>query len=298
MKVWSKIAIAGGMVALLAGCGERVEVGSAELGKVMTQQGYQEGVTETSKFRLNSCWWPGAVCDRLVVLDVSDRSVTEDFDLYMPADKLSMEFRLGVTLGVKRSGVEELFNKIPPNDDNGRVRQISINRAYQTYAQRIIRAETRSFLTDYSIMEISNNRDVIGAQLFEHLKENVERQTPFNVIYAGLDNVAYPSIIINAQERAAERREQIQQEEAQLEISRVQLQRQLEEQQLQRRIEVERAESEREVNQILAESVTPTYETYRMLEALDSIAKSDNTKFLPVEMLGSMATQVMLGNEK
>ncbi len=294
-KVLKMVAVAAAAL-MIAGCGQRVTVDNAQVGKVMDEHGFQEDVITTSTFRLNACWWPGAVCDRLVLLDVSDRSVTENFDLFMPEDRLSMTFGLGVTIGIKEGGINELFTKIPPSGE-GRHRQISVDRAYETYAQRIIRAETRTFLTQYSIGEISSNRDVIGAQLFKHLKEQVEAQTPFSVRYAGLDDVDYPGIIVKAQERAAERREAIQQEEAQLEIARVQFKRKLEEEQLQRRVDVEKAEAESEVNLILAKSVTPDYVTYRQLKALDQISQSDNTKFIPLEMLSSMSGQVMIGNE-
>lgn len=297
MNKWIKAVALIAMVALLAGCGQRVEVPAANIGKIMTPNGYQEKVIPTSTFRLNFCAFPGQVCDRLVLADVSDQSVAEDFDLFMPKDRLNMSFRLGMTLGVNRNSVEDLFNKIPPTELDGRIYTIPVNRAYSTYVQRIVRAEARSFLTQFSIDEISNNRDVVGQQLFAHLKEIVDEQTPFTLRYAGLDAVDYPDVIQNAQKLAAERRETIAQEEAQLEVARVQLQRELEEQQLQRRVDVEKADAEAEVNRILAESMTPEYERYRLLQSLDRLAASDNKAFIPMEMLSSMAGQVALGNQ-
>lgn len=281
----------------LAGCGQRVEVPAAHTGKLMTKNGYQEQIIPTSTLRINRgrfCMF--MYCDKLVLLDVSDFSVNEDFTLYMPEDKLEMGFRLGATMTVNPDKLEELFNRIPVTKKDGKT-LIEIRRAYEIYAQRIIRAETRAFLTQYSILEISSNRDIIGARLAEKLSEIIESQTPFRLRYAGLDDVDYPSIIIEAQKKAAERREDIQRSEAQLEVSRVEFQRQFEEQQLQRRVDVERAEAEAEVNRILADSVTPQYELYRKLQIMDRIADSDNKTFVPVEMLSSMAGQVMLGNE-
>lgn len=35
--------------------GEKVEIGPATVGKVMTQSGYREGIIETSRFRLDRC---------------------------------------------------------------------------------------------------------------------------------------------------------------------------------------------------------------------------------------------------
>jgi regulator of protease activity HflC (stomatin/prohibitin superfamily) len=81
-----------------------------------------------------------------------------------------------------------------------------------------------------------------------------------------------------------------------LEISKVQLERELQEERLKRAIEMEKAQAQAAVNQILADSVTPAYVTYRQLEALQTISGSENTKFVPIEMLSSMAGQVMLGN--
>lgn len=285
-----------GAALIVAGCGQRVEIPAANVGKVMTSNGYQEGVIPTSVTRLNFCALPGQVCDRMVLADISDRSASEEFDLFMPQDRLNMTFRLGMTLAVKPNAMEDLFNRIQPVENSSRIYRVPVERVYTTYVQRIVRAEARSFLTQYSIDEISNNRDRVGAELFQHLKGIVDEQTPFILRYAGLDEVDYPEVIRNAQQLAAERREAIAQEEAQLEVARVQLQRQLEEQQLQRRVDVERAEAEAEVNRILADSVTDAYQTYRSLEIMDKMTSSDNKVFLAPEMLNSLNANVATGN--
>lgn len=294
-KMMKPVMVAG--VALgLAGCvGEKVEVGPAELGKIMGPSGYQEQVIPTSKFRLDFCV---SQCDKLVLVDISDKAEVEKFDLYMPKDKLLMPFEVGLTIAIDPSEVEQVFNRVPPSSTQmDEVARISFARAYKTYAQRIIRTEARSYMAEYSVMEVANNRDAIGSGLSDHLIEVIEEQTPFTLKFAGLDQVTYPSVIVEAQENAAERREQIEQEKAELEISRVKMNRELEEQRLQRTIDIEQAEAEAEVNRILADSVTPNYELYRKLQALDKISESDNTKFLPVEMMSSLAGQVMVGNE-
>lgn len=296
MKTVGKSVALLGATLMIAGCGQRVEVPAANVGKIMTSNGYQEGVIPTSTLRLNFCAMPGQVCDRLVLADVSDRSAQEEFDLFMPQDRLNMTFRLGMTLAVKPGALEDLFNRIQPTEEKGRIYRVPVERVYNTYVQRIVRAESRNFLTQYSIEEISNNRDRIGAELFQHLKEIVDEQTPFTLRYAGLDEVNYPEVIRNAQQLAAERREAIAQEEAQLEVARVQLQRQLEEQQLQRRVDVERAQAEAEVNRILAESVTDAYQTYRSLEIMDKMSEGENKVFLAPEMLNSLSTNIATGN--
>lgn len=299
-KSMKKIAMLGAVLAvgaMLAGCGPRVEVETASVGKVMTKNGLQDDIKMPSKFRLDSCWWPGAYCDKLVVLDVSDISKTQDIKLFMPKDRLNMDFTVGLTLSVDDDAYDELFAKINPSPSGEYTSRININEAYDRYAKEIISSQAREFMSQYSISEVANNRDVIGSELSEHLSVIIRERTPFYVRYAGLTDVQYPEIITTAQENAAERRENIQQERAQLEVSRVKLERELEEQRLQRKVDVEKAEAQAEINRILGESITERYVQYRQLDALDKLAVSNNTKVIPFEMMSSVASQVALGND-
>ncbi len=279
--------------ASLIGCGEKVEVPAAHVGKVMTQHGYKEGVIQTSKFRLDPCW---SYCDKLVILNVSDMAANEKMTLFMPKDKLNMEFDLRLTLAVKSDHFDELFNKIVPTEQ-GSISMIPLTTAYAVYAVQIIRAEAREFLSNYTIAEISSSREAINAELSDRLSKSIAEKTPFHVRYVGLADITYPDIIVKAQENAAERREMIQQEEAQLEISKVQLERELQEQRMRRSIDVEKAEAEAQVNKILAASVTPAYLKYRSLNVLEKMADSPNKIFVPIEMLSSLSGGVMLGNQ-
>ena len=292
MNIIKKIAIIGSL-AFLAACGQRVEVPTAHVAKVMTKDGYKEGTIGTSKFRLDFCVM---YCDKLVLLNASDQAVAEEMVLFMPQDKLNMGFDLRVTLSVNPDRVDEIFAKIPPISADG-VDRIDLNKVYTTYAQQIIRAEAREFLSNFTIAEIASSREAINARLSEQLIKSINNRTPFTVRYVGLADISYPDIIVKAQENAAERREMIQQEEAQLEISKVQLEREMQEQRLKRAIAVEKAEAEAQVNRILAESVTPAYIKYRELNVAEQMANSDNKVFVPSRMLDSMAGQVQLGRQ-
>lgn len=279
---------------ILTGCGELVEVPSAHVAKIMTKDGYKEQVIPTSKFRLDFCV---VYCDKAVILNASDVSVGEQMTLFMPEDKLNMSFDLRLTLVVNPSKYEEVFARIPPSKSNDGIDYIEWGLVYKTYAQQIIRAEAREFLSGFTIGKIASSREEINSQLSQRLSTAIEQRTPFMVRYVGLADIQYPSIIVTAQENAAERREALNAEQAQLEISKVQLERELQEQQMRRKIEVEKAEATAHVNKILAESMTPEFVRYRSLEILDSIASSDNKVFVPMGMLDSVASQVQLGRE-
>lgn len=294
MNKMNKLAIGVALAFTLSACGQGVEVPAAHVGKIMTKVGYKDGTIGTSKFRLDPCF---AYCDKIVLLDVSDRSVSEEMELFIPKDKLNMSFDLRMTLSVNPDKYEELFARLAPEQSDSDEYMLNWNRAYQTYARDIVRSEAREFLSQFSIAEIASSREVLNVQLSEKLSKSIAVRTPFQVRYVGLADIQYPEIVIEAQKKAAERREQIFTEESQLEISRVQLERQLQEQQMQRAIDVERAEAEAMVNKILADSITPAYIKYKELSVLETLATSQNKVFVPTAMLDSIAGQIQIGKD-
>ena len=279
---------------MLTGCGwfigDKVEVPPAHVGKIMGSNGYREDVIPTSKFRLDGCivW-----CDKLITMSIADFTVAETMEVFMPEDKLIMKFQLGITLSPNPAQFDSLFNRVAPEGDT-----IPITGIYVTYAQRIIQSQAREIVSNYTIAEISSNREAIAQELTAALSETIGTQTPFSMRFLGITDIDYPEVITNAQINAAERRERIQQEEAQLEISKVELERTLQEQRLQRAIDIERAQAEAEVNRILADSVTPEYIKYRELEALTTLSNNEAVKWVPAGMLDSVAVQTAVGNNR
>ena len=276
----------------LGGCGARVEVPPAHVGKIMTKDGYREGIIDTSKFRLDFCT---VYCDKLVTLDVSDHAFAEQMELFMPRDKLMMHFDVKLTLAVNPEKYEQIYALIPPTGiDTGNTAGIQWERVYNTYARNVVIARTREILSQYTIADVASSREAINQEISTELSKTINQQTPFILRYIGIADVGYPPIIIKAQENAAERREMINQENAQLEISKVQLERKLQEEKMKRAIEVEKAEADAQVNNILAQSVSDEYVQYRRLQVLEQMATSDNKVFVPVEMLDTVAAQVMM----
>lgn len=285
MKNVFKIFTALMLVAFLAACGAKVEVPPAHVGKIMTKDGYQEGTIPTSKFRLAPCL---AYCDNLVLLDVSDKTKREPLTIFIPEDKLNLDVGVQVTLSLASNKVEPLFNTIPPSTNDGRIYTIAWDQIYNTYAQQIILTETREYLSQFSIAEIASSLEKVNADLRVTLQKRLEERTPFSVRYVGITHIKYPDIIVKAQENAAERRERIQQEEAQLEISQVELQRQLKEAQLQRQIDVEKAEAEAHAQRIQREAVDS-----RVLE----LRRLENQRLFLERWDGKLPTYMMSGED-
>lgn len=255
---------------LMVGCGERVEVPPGFVGKIMTKDGYQEGMIPTSKLRLPACL---NYCDRLVVLDTTDKSYVEPMKIFIPSDKLVVDVDLRATLSVDPQKAEALFNKLPQAPVNDFYSVINGQAVFSTYGQQVLQAEVRAYLTQYTISEISSSGEKINADIQVLLSKVMNERTPFTVRYAGLTNIKYPEIITQAQENSAKRREMIAQEEAQLEVSKVQLSRELQEAKMQRAIDKEKAETEAQAQLVLASAVDPRSLRIKELEIQKILAE-------------------------
>lgn len=249
----------------LTGCvGDAVEVPPAHIGKVMTKDGYREGIVGTSKFRLDWCW---NFCDKLVTLNVADQSYTENMEIFIPEDKLKLKIAIRTNLTLSPKKAESLFNSLPPSaeESNASTAVISRDSAYKTYAQQIILTETREYLSQFKIAEIASSLEKMNEDLRVRLSKKLS--THFDVRYVGITNIEYPTIISEAQENAARRREMIEQENAQKEVDKVKLERQFQEAQLQRKIDVEKAEADAEADRVRAVAASnPAVMKLRQLE--------------------------------
>lgn len=266
----------------LSACADRVEVPPAHVGKILTKNGYKPETVPPSKFRLDMCIF---YCDKLVTLAIADFGQKEKFKLFMPKDQLNMSFDVRMTGAINDQAIDNIFDRIPPVNGN-----IAVNHVYSTYAQPVIRDVVRRVVAKYSINEIASSRESLSEELFREVSAALAG-TPIAVKRLGLADVQFPKVITEAKERAAERRELIEQEKAQFEIQKIQMERDLEREKMNRAIAREKAIGQKEVNDLLAKSVTDKYLAYRTLEVLDKMAESENKVFLPVEALGTIGLQ-------
>ena len=263
-SIFSKLLFGLLVLGSLTACGSKVEVPPAHVGKIMTKDGYQENIVPPSKFRLAACVW---FCDQLVLLDVADKAVEESITIFIPSDKLNLDLGVRVTLSLDPSETAALFDTLSPlTSGENRSSLISWEQIYKTYAQQIILTEIREYMSKYSIAQISSSLEKVNNDIRDILQNRIQERTPFSVRYVGITNIKYPDIITKAQENAAERRERIQQEEAQLQISKVTLERELQETRLKRQIELEKAQIEAKSQEIQREVVDSRVLELRRLE--------------------------------
>ena len=269
----------------LVGCGKIVQVPPAFEGKILTPSGYKPDTIPPSVFRMPVCWLPGQICDKLVLIETSDKSVKEEFDVFMPKNQLKMQFDLRMTASVREGQTDSILNRMSVENS-----VISFDRIYATYAQPIVRDVARAIVAEYTIDEIASSRDAVNQKLRERL-EDVLKSTPIRLKTAALARVDYPDVITKRKEQAEERRIEIEQEESRKQVRLIQLQTELEAAKASRAIRREKAEAAAEENRIAASSITPQYLEYKKLEVLSEIAKSDSSVFVPFDALGTVGLQ-------
>lgn len=274
---------------LMVGCGEKVEVPPGHVAKILTKDGYREGLVPSSKIRLDYCM---NYCDKAVILDATDKSYTETMEIFIPGDKLMVTVDVRATLAVDPMKAEALFNKLPQQEKSSAESLITSDSIYYTYGRQILLAEVRGYLTQYSINEIASNIDKINGDLQQLLSKKMNDKTPFIVNYAGITSTKFPPIITKAQENAAERREAIAGEEAKLAVRTVELERELKEAQLQREIEKEKAETKAIEQRTLANAVDNRVLELQRLE-IEKIKAEKWDGALPQTIMGGDIPMIM-----
>lgn len=276
---------------VLVGCGSRVEVPPANVGKILTKNGYAPETVPPSKFRLPACW---AYCDRLVLLEASDNSLREMLTVFMPKDKLNITVDIRGTFSIptQPKTIDSIYDRVvaAPSEDSD-VSIITASSVYTTYGQQAVRGVVRSEITKYTISEVMAQREVIGQNIHAAIAAKLkETNTPISISRFELANVQPPAVIVAAQESAKEREIDIQKAEAEAQIELVKAERALEIAKKDRLVEREKALAIAEQNEIAAKSITPQLLAYRKLETAERIytalAKSSNVVIVPADSSG------------
>jgi regulator of protease activity HflC (stomatin/prohibitin superfamily) len=282
----------------LAGCGERVEVPPAHVGKKSTPSGLQEGIIPPSKIRLSACWWPGAICETLILSEASDYPVKESMKIFMPKDKLNLSVDVRGTFSVssQSANVDEVFARLTAKQINDHSSLISMTQIYDTYGAPVVREAVRTVLTRYSIMEIMENREAISAELAQEVRKRLD-PTPITTIRFGLADIQPPEVIVTAQEEATKREIEIQKAEADKQVKLKEAEAALEVAIKQQEVDIKEAETQVLVNKKLAEGVTPAWVTQRALKALEKLPNGNHVILVPTEAYSNPAMMVGIMNK-
>lgn len=272
--------------------GTKVEVPPAHVGKVLTRNGYKPENYPPSRFRLDVCFF---YCDSLILAELSDTGMTEQFVLFMPRDQLNMEFDIRFTMSIRNdeNSIDTLFSRIPPDtsretmenyEAHGIIKSLGV---YLTYGQPVLREVVRTVVAKYDIDEVASSREAINQEIYDAVSEAL-KGTPVAVKRLAFADVQYPDVIVNAKIKAAEKEAAIQEAEAQQQVTLVNKRTELESAKADRAVRRERALAAKEENEIFASSVTEAYLQYKHLEVLSKLADNPNAVFVPYQALDSL----------
>ncbi|MDD9867990.1 MAG: SPFH domain-containing protein [Candidatus Campbellbacteria bacterium] len=287
------MAILLGMFAM-GGCGERVEVPPAHVGKLSTESGLQEKIIQPSKFRLEGFCWN---CDSLILVEASDHAVLEQMVIFMPKDQLNLnvDVRGVFAISSDKENVEKVFSRVTADQQpSNRVRLISMAKVYNTYGQPVVREAVRSILAEHSIAQVMENRSEISAMLVKDIRERL-KSTPITTIRFGLADIQPPQIVVTAQENRKEREIGIQKAEAEKQIALKQADAALEVAKKQQEVDLKEAETQALVNRVLADSVSEPFVTQRWLKIMETLAKNPDGRVFVMPFEGFKNPAVLMG---
>jgi hypothetical protein len=296
MKLFRNLAFAAMAAFALSACGERVDIPPAHVGKILTKDGFREDILPPSKIRLDFCIM---YCDSIVLIEASDYAVEETMTVFMPKDQLNLTVDIRGVYRINNKDpkvVNAIFDRITATQGRGSVATISAQKIYDTYVVQVVRENVRSFLTEYSINEIQENRESLNALLIERIL-NKTSNLPIQPTQFGLADVQPPAVIVLAKETAAQREIAIKQEEANKMVALTKAEGELEIAEKDRAVRLLKARTSQEENEILAEGVSEKYLQLRYLEVMEQMAANPNTVFLPFDSLQTPGASMKMFNK-
>lgn len=272
-----------------------IDVPPAHVAKLQTQSGLSDDIIQPGLVKLsNRC----AACDQLIIAEVSDYAVEETMRVFMPQDQLNLQVDVRGVYRIEPGKYHEVFSRIPARDtgnlrvaqegegNSNRVKFITMSQAYETYAKQVVREATRTVLTKYSIQEVMEKREAIGAELHTAVANSLA-VTPIQPSIFGFADIQPPAIIVTANEQKREREIAIEKAQAEKLVALTQAEAQKEIAVKQQEIDLIEAETQKLVQDVLNQSVSPQFVTQRYLKFLQAAAESDNVVFIPFSALPS-----------
>ena len=272
MKPIALMLVATLTVASLSSCGKRVEVPLAFVGKVKTKEGLQTELHGPSVFSLP---FDPMTPPSLILVETSHFAIEEQMNVYMPRDKMNLAVDLRGTFFITADQADDILANVRADQWKSRISAVSSEQVYKVYASQAIRTKARSLLTQYSIMEVMENRDAISIELREEIGAELTG-SPIGIIRLALAEAQPPKVMLDAQESAKKREIEIQEAEADKMVKMTEADAALEIARKQQQIDLLEAETQVLVEQKLSESVNEAFVTQRSLRILEEWGGSQN----------------------
>ena len=260
------------------GCGSRVEIPPAHSGVLINSSGIVEDIKSPSTFRLPFNFL-GMNPHSLVIFEQSDQQKTDSMKLFMPLDRMMMDFdyRGRFSVSSEKEKLQFTLDRMQaiPSQSNGKVDVIDFDNVWNTYGNQIVMTTTRRVLTQYSIAHVTKNRESVNEELLVEISKELA-STPITCSEFGLSKVQPPDLIVEAQKLAKERQVAIQSAVASKMVRLTEAEAALEVAKKKQMNDLLEADTQRQVGLQLTKGVNRAFVQQRALGVLEQIAASED----------------------
>lgn len=182
---------------LATACGEATSIQTGEVGKQLSSRGLEAKTHGPGTFRLDSCFFPGATCSKIVRAQVNLSTQQVDIEhLFLPKSSINVsKVQIALQFRVKQdnASIDKVFAEVRPEHGAGqtgetdRVLVITDDQIFATYLQRIAPNAIVAVLREHTVDEILSNVPEISEGVRLKINEMLAR-TPIEVTEVGFPN--------------------------------------------------------------------------------------------------------------
>ena len=213
-----------------------------------------------------------AITTSIVEYNMRPQVFTEKFNILMIDSKLNISFDVYLKLRIKENKTPDMLKTIgrPVEDDNKK-------NWYTTVIQPDFRAAVREVISTYKTDEANNNRAEMSQKIEDIMKQRITKNdAPIDVLKVNISNIDYPDSITQAVELKMQKEQ---------ELKRLNYEVKIEQKKAVKRIEEARGIAK--ANNIINQSLTPTYLQYEYIKAIkDSDQKGNKIIYIPIGKQG------------
>ena len=186
----------------LSSCGERVNVPTGQVAKIIGTSGLKPNITKPRSFRLESCFF--TACEKLSRLEVFEDTLLFQSTYYISEDKLdlTLDLKIQYKLNSNPDDINSVYSRVKSVPELSGHRMIKISRVFDTYITPVLKDTVRETLNNYSMNQIMDNISEVK-KVVEKVVIEKTKNTPITINSITFSKIAYPESITEKRVEAA-----------------------------------------------------------------------------------------------
>lgn len=267
-KAIISLAITAFCLSMFVGCGAVVPPGK----KVIIR--HPNGTTDIVSEGVYYAWGR----DRLYFVDQKLKSFEEEMKILCEDDiNMDVDVKSLLSFTVDKSSIDFIQEKVPAKqtDSNSEVRgyELSLDQFYAMTVKDIVRSSARNIISKYPTDDIRPNRLKIEKELSDNVRSRLkELKYPLTVSAVLVSNIDYPVEVTNQRKAIKNAQLEDQRKAALAEAAMAEAQRRAGIETEEAKVRMIKAQAQADENEILSQSLTPQYLSWRQLEVMETVS--------------------------